>query len=289
MTNNDLGAKILAAGQMMEVLLGNLATLVCLAGIGLLIAWQVREPLLGSLDRCPVRRNRLPLFFPFLQLFVWAIATALLGEILRRTLTSRPQSVMQFAQTLVLTVLEVAMSAFFVLIARFAFVRGLKGFGLRFRTIGKDIFWAAVNLVAAYPAILLLLWLTVQAGRLFVGPDFDLQKHQTLVELQNAAMAIKIFLIIATLFIVPVFEELLFRGLLQSTLTAYLARPWASIALTSVAFAAMHPGTHFFGIFVLSCCLGYAYEKSGSLLRPIFIHILFNSTSVLAALLFEAK
>ncbi|MBM4102577.1 MAG: CPBP family intramembrane metalloprotease [Planctomycetes bacterium] len=264
-----------------------LTMLVFVVGVGLLIVWQVREPLLSALDRCPVRRNRLPLFFPFLQLFVWVAAMWLLGEILKKTLASRPESTMQFAQNLVVAALEVVMSAFFVLTARFAFVRGLKGFGLRFRTIGKDIFWAAVNLVAAYPAILLLLWLTIQAGRLFVGPDFELQKHQTLVELQNAATAIKIFLIIATLFIVPVFEELLFRGLLQSTLTAYLARPWASIALTSMAFAAMHPGTHFFGIFALSCCLGYAYEKSGSILRPIFIHVLFNSASVLAALLFE--
>jgi membrane protease YdiL (CAAX protease family) len=280
---------MLAAGQMMEILLGNLATLICLAGIGLLIAWQVQKPLLSSLDRIPARRNRLPLFFPFLQLFVWMAAMWLLGEILKKTLASRPESTMQFAQNLVVAALEVAMSAFFVLTARFAFVRGLKGFGLRFQTIGKDMFWAVINLIAAYPAILLLLWLTVQAGRLFVGPDFELQKHQTLVELQNAATAIKIFLIISALSIVPVFEELLFRGLLQSTLTAYLARPWASIALTSMAFAAMHPGTHFFGIFALSCCLGYAYEKSGSILRPIFIHILFNSASVLAALLFEAR
>lgn len=263
--------------------------LVFVTGVGLLIVWQVREPLLSALDRCPVRRNRLPLFFPFLQLFVWIAAMALLGEILKKTMASRPESTMQFAQNLVVVTLEVAMSAFFVLTARFAFVRGLKGFGLRFQTIGKDMFWAVINLIAAYPAILLLLWLTVQAGRLFVGPEFELQKHQTLVELQNAATAIKIFLIISSLSIVPVFEELLFRGLLQSTLTAYLARPWASIALTSMAFAAMHPGTHFFGIFALSCCLGYAYEKSGSILRPIFIHVLFNSASVLAALLFEAR
>jgi membrane protease YdiL (CAAX protease family) len=258
-------------------------------GIGLLTVWQVYEPLLSSLDRIPARRNRLPLFFPFLQLFVWIAATALLGEIFKRTLASRPESVVQFAQNLALVALEVAMSAFFVLTARFAFVRGLRGFGLRFRTVGKDMFWAAVNLIAAYPVILLSLWLTVQVGQQLVGPEFELQKHQTLVELQNAATAIKIFLVFSTLSIVPVFEELLFRGLLQSTLTAYLARPWASIALTSAIFAAMHPGTHFFGIFALSCCLGYAYEKSGSLLRPIFIHVLFNSASVLAALLFEAK
>lgn len=279
-----------AAGQMMEILMGNLLILACLAGVGLLIAWQIQEPLLSSLDRIPARRNRLPLFFPFLQLFVWIAAMWLLGEIFKRMLASRPESTMQFAQNLVVAALEVAMSAFFVLTARFAFVRGLRGFGLRFRTVGKDMFWAAVNLIAAYPVILLSLWLTVQVGQQLVGPEFELQKHQSLVELsENNPLWMKVFLVSIVLTIVPVFEELLFRGLLQSTLTAYLARPWAAIALTSVVFALMHPGTHFFGIFALSCCLGYAYEKSGSILRPIFIHVLFNSASVLAALLFEAK
>jgi membrane protease YdiL (CAAX protease family) len=286
MTNNYPGNEILAAGQMMEILMGNLVMLVCLAGVGLLIFWQIQAPLLSSLDRCPVRRNRLPLFFPFLQLFVWLIATLLLGEILKRILVSHPDNVIRFAQNLVLVTLEIAMSAFFVLTAQFAFVRGLKGFGLRFRTVGKDIVWAAVNLIATYPVILLLLWLTVQVGRLFVGPEFDLPKHQSLVELsENNPLWMKIFLVFSVLVIVPAFEELLFRGLLQSTFTAYLARPWAAIALTSVIFALMHPMTHFFGIFALSCCLGYAYEKSGSLLRPIFIHIFFNSASVLAAFL----
>jgi membrane protease YdiL (CAAX protease family) len=36
---------------------------------------------------------------------------------------------------------------------------------------------------------------------------------------------------------------------------------------------------------MLSCGLGYAYERSGSLLRPILMHIFFNSFSVVMTLL----
>ena len=37
--------------------------------------------------------------------------------------------------------------------------------------------------------------------------------------------------------------------------------------------------------FSLSIGIGYSYEKSGSLFRPIFIHALFNATSIIATLL----
>lgn len=256
-----------------------------LLGIGLLISWQVQYPLASSLERCPVRRNRLPLFFPFFQLFVWLAAMGLLNLILEKALSGRSDSTIQFVQGVVLTTVEVVMAAFFILTGQFAFVRGLKGIGLRFRTVGKDLFWAAVNLIAVYPVILLALWATIQAGQWISGPEFGLEKHQTLEELENASMGVKCFLVFSTLIVVPVFEELLFRGLMQSTLAAYLTKPWLAIGITSLMFASMHPGTHFAGIFVLSAGLGYAYEKSGSLLRPILIHISFNTISILAVLL----
>lgn len=255
-----------------------------LLGIGLLISWQVRHPLLSSLERCPIRRNRLPLFFPFFQLFVWLAAMVLLDAIFKKVLSGHPESNIQLAQSIVLAVTEAAMAAFFVLTAQFAFVRGLKGFGLRFGAFGKDLFWAAVNLIAVYPVILFVLWLTIITGQWLAGPEFTLQKHQTLDELESASLAFKCFLVFSTLIVVPIFEELLFRGLMQSTLVAYLKNPWLAIGITSVTFASMHPGTHFLGILVLSVGLGYAYEKSGSLPRSILIHVYFNAISILAAL-----
>ena len=83
----------------------------------------------------------------------------------------------------------------------------------------------------------------------------------------------------------PVFEEFLFRGLIQSTARSYLKSPWLAIIATSLLFALMHLPEHWPAIFILSLAIGYSYERSGSLFRPIFIHIMFNTANVCAALL----
>ncbi|MEN6307416.1 MAG: type II CAAX endopeptidase family protein [Anaerohalosphaeraceae bacterium] len=280
---------VLAAEVDLEMTAGMVLTLVCLAGVGVLISWQVMTPGLSSLDHCPVRRTRLPLFFPFLQLMVWLVGGMLIGQLIKKLLASRPETTIQFVQYMGLTVLDIGMLAFFLLVVKFAFVRGLRGFGLNWRKIPKDLGWGAVNLAAIYPVVLLALYLTVAVGKLFAGPEFELQKHQTLVEMnQTIPMWMRMSLVLFAVAIVPVFEEVLFRGLIQSTLTAYLPSPWMSIGITSALFAGLHYGTHSVGIFVLACCLGYAYERSGSLWRPIFIHILFNSISVVGVLYFGA-
>jgi membrane protease YdiL (CAAX protease family) len=60
---------------------------------------------------------------------------------------------------------------------------------------------------------------------------------------------------------------------------------WLSIAASAALFAIAHANTgHWPALFILGVCLGYAYEKSGSLLRPIFIHSLFNAIMVASAL-----
>jgi hypothetical protein len=56
---------------------------------------------------------------------------------------------------------------------------------------------------------------------------------------------------------------------------------WAAILVTSVIFAVVHPAWTAPAIFLLSLCLGYAYERTGNLWVPILIHAAFNTTSTL--------
>ena len=100
---------------------------------------------------------------------------------------------------------------------------------------------------------------------------------------------LKIMMVIVAAGIVPIFEEMLFRGFLQSTLRSATG-PWTAIIVTSVFFALVHwPNyTHMPALFLLSCGFGYAYERSGSLFRPILMHALFNSISI-AGTLFQAS
>ena len=151
-----------------------------------------------------------------------------------------------------------------------------------------DLPMAAVNLLGVFPLVFGGLALTLTLGRIFSGPEFNLQVHQSLEMLTDANPALKIMIFSFAVLIVPVFEELLFRGFVQTTLRSVTGHPWVAIFITSAFFAILHPTTHIPALFMLSCGLGYAYERSGSLARPILIHVLFNGINVAATLLLSA-
>ena len=65
-----------------------------------------------------------------------------------------------------------------------------------------------------------------------------------------------------------------------------VALRWLAVIITSVIFAIIHPLWTAPMIFLLSLCLGYAYERTGSLWVPILMHAMFNTTSTLMFLLF---
>lgn len=94
--------------------------------------------------------------------------------------------------------------------------------------------------------------------------------------------------VIGVTMVVPCVEELLFRGLLQSWLRAKLKRSFWAIALTSLIFALFHYSTSqgitnielIFSLFVLSCFLGFLYERQRSLWASIGLHGFFNAISI---------
>jgi membrane protease YdiL (CAAX protease family) len=249
------------------------------AGFVFLAAWWMGRPF-------HVRRSRMPLFFPFFQLLIWLSAAMMANEIIKRFLHDKPESTLLFAQTAASAVLQLLFGVALLCFVQVFFIRGLKGFGLRWKTALYDLFWGGLNLAAVYPVILFALYSTYIIGKLLFGSDFAIVQHQSLAELaQSGSLAVKILLVISAVIVAPFFEELMFRGLIQSTLTAYLQKPILSICLTSALFSSIHPSwTHFAGIFVLSVCLGLVYEKSGSLLRTIWMHALFNSISIVGTL-----
>ncbi len=89
--------------------------------------------------------------------------------------------------------------------------------------------------------------------------------------------------------LVPLTEEFLFRGLLQSWLKHKFHHPLIAIALSSLVFALFHYSSHhgitnielLSSLFALSCMLGYIYERQRSLWAPVFLHSIFNFTSIM--------
>lgn len=92
--------------------------------------------------------------------------------------------------------------------------------------------------------------------------------------------------------IVPMMEELLFRGFLQTWLMKYL-NVNASIIITSLIFAGFHFASQqswyniqiVGALFILSLFLGYIYVRQGSLWAPIALHSLFNFVGVMGIFL----
>jgi len=102
---------------------------------------------------------------------------------------------------------------------------------------------------------------------------------------QYSNLPLRISVIAVAVMVAPVLEEMLFRGLFQTMLRSFLPGPWLCIAASSALFAIVHGNpSHWPALFVLAMCMGYSYEKSGSLLRPIFIHSLFNAATIAAAM-----
>jgi hypothetical protein len=89
------------------------------------------------------------------------------------------------------------------------------------------------------------------------------------------------FMIFAAVVIAPVVEETLFRGILLSTLLK--GRSFASAALLSgIYFALVHfHAPSLLPLLALSVAFSAAYAATGSILTPIVMHALFNTTSLL--------
>lgn len=83
-------------------------------------------------------------------------------------------------------------------------------------------------------------------------------------------------LLISLVLVTPVFEELIFRGLLQRVLIRETG-PGAGILITALVFMVIHPRGVWIDVFTLGILLGYAYQRTRSLYVPIAIHLANNA------------
>jgi membrane protease YdiL (CAAX protease family) len=98
----------------------------------------------------------------------------------------------------------------------------------------------------------------------------------------------RIALILNVVVAVPLFEEILFRGLLQQGIKAQLslvttprATTALSVLLASIAFTTLHEPATYIPVFVLSLILGSSFERSGRILLPVALHATHNLAVVL--------
>ena len=195
------------------------------------------------------------------------------------------------------------------------------GFGVR--RLGSGLLWGLLASLCVVPLVFGLMVFIDLAYRWlqYQHPE----EHELLRALgETSDPVVKVPLLLGAALVAPLFEELLFRGHIQTVLrraigSRYVSpavRPivveaqafdpgaapyvlpmepmpavalpdplvprwvgWLAVAITSALFAVVHPMWTWPPIFILSLCLGYAYERTGNLWVPMVIHAAFNSTS----------
>lgn len=179
-------------------------------------------------------------------------------------------------------VLGIAVGAVFASLS----ARAVPSAGLGFRA--SDLWKGGVALLIALPVIYAASIGAMYAYHQVTGERPDAAGHAILKSLRDepqnpwhwaAAMSAVV--------LAPIFEELVYRGFLQSALLRATGRAGLSIVLTTTVFTLMHvvgstsvPWYSLPAIAVLGLSMGVAFEKTGRLGVPIVMHVLFNGLNV---------
>ena len=257
-----------------------------LAGLFIFVNWLFRYGGFSSLAKAPVRRNTMPVYMGFAAVILWLAVSVVCMFLLDLLPDDIDESVEEICVYLISVVTQICLMVIFLRLAKKHFARGLKGFGLNLRTVPRDFGMAAVNITAVYPLVMGGLLAVLAIGKHLYGEDWQIAPHESITTLSaGGPVVLQVLVIFTAVVLAPVFEEIMFRGIFQSVVTSAIGMPWVAVVMTSILFTLQHPKQHCLAIFALSMGLGYTYERSGSLWRSIFMHMMFNTISVVATML----
>jgi membrane protease YdiL (CAAX protease family) len=313
-----------------------LLLLVCVAIIGVAIWTGVFKPRqVIAPDRVPPGRGELAVFLVMaggflLWLFLQAFyASYRLQQILLPSSTAPAildLSLLSPADYAVLATAPSAAALIVLLIGDWSISPGLLDrLGIAPRHLTTSLRPGGIAVLFVVPFMLAT---TVILEAVYNALRYEHPKEHELLKImgESSSLAVRGLLIVGATVMAPLFEEVVFRGHLQSLVRSILARMglrhsaasalseeadpelasswelgvvpyqpadasarwipsvaanWLAIVLTSICFALVHPAWTWPVIFVLSLCLGYAYERTQKLWVPIIIHASFNLVSTI--------
>jgi uncharacterized protein len=155
----------------------------------------------------------------------------------------------------------------------------LEAFGLDLHTGQSLLIGMGVGVLVLYPVLLL----NDLCFQLFERLTLHPHEQQTVEILrQTATLTGRIASGIATVFIAPIGEEIIFRGILYPWAKRRFSQP-AALWSTAVLFGAIHFNlSSFIPLTLLALVLIYLYEYTGNLLAPIAVHVVFNGANFIA-------
>jgi membrane protease YdiL (CAAX protease family) len=266
------------------VMLGFLA----LGGLACLIlvptVWLVFVMMRSSGKLPPAGIPALPLTDRGADRLAWAVGLSLscfvllqiaMGPVLRNLESS-------FANVLLFAIQTGAVLLIFKGIARSDLDFGLHRIGFGRISIGKSFLWGAGGAIANVPIFFIAAQLGQWAFRGLPSPQHPVSEE--LMATKDPLMVVSILLAAAV--IVPIWEEIVFRGGFFPALTHVMRSPIASAILTSLLFAAIHPTgipswPALMTVALMTCFLNY---QTGSVVPGIIMHGIHNGTLLFISL-----
>lgn len=223
-------------------------------------------------------------FLPFdfiLLLLVWLTINYVFSS-MAGLFTGGTKMVVKLAAILVTQLIIIPLELY---ICKQRFFAGLRerGLGLTKKHLYSDAILAVACIIIVLPVCNVLASTMTYWLKQF--PQIPLHQHVLLQDLMNVGVGGKILIIISAVVGAPFFEELFFRGILQSMLRRVMS-PWPAILITGAIFTVVHQEIQNWpSLLLLAAALGWAYEKTGRITLPIMIHALFNAVYITAYLL----
>lgn len=257
-----------------------------LGGLALMLRgfWTGRA---GSVWRFAARRLPHWSFGELIRITLLMVMVAALMPFIRITLLAAQPAWMLDAH-LWLTVSMLALDLFLVL-AVWTFAQGKRWrrpvwevLGFAPRRVARAVEMGFRGYLIVFPWLFLLLFLIIQvAEALHLEPPIE-PIHELIFAEQRLGV-LGLTFVLACL-VGPVAEEIFFRGVVYSALRQRIPRGVAMV-ISAALFALIHTSPiGFLPIALLGCLLAYLYERSGSLVGPMAIHVLHNTFLMLLAM-----
>ncbi|MFP7487013.1 type II CAAX endopeptidase family protein [Priestia filamentosa] len=132
------------------------------------------------------------------------------------------------------------------------------------------------------PSTLMTMTVTTTIGLILFGILLTILIPSHHIDNQNKQYQTSSISALLSLFLFgSLFEELLFRGIVQNLLLLYIEKSWVGIFITSLPFLALHvqyfkKPLMLFNILLPSLAFGWVYVKTSNILVPIIVHFLLN-------------
>jgi len=219
------------------------------------------------------------ILFVFFGYVIAAAEAFIIAPIFPRVKTN--EGIVSIANTTILDTIAIGAVLYFVLRCK----NRIRDLGLSLKNFFKNIYYGIAGYIAVIPVLFMALLLTVILVNIFKYKPAPQPVMEVFLEEEKEAVLTYLTFFVAALG--PVMEEIFFRGFLYNAIKKETGvKP--ALLISAVLFSFLHAHVvGFLPILVLGVFLAYLYEKTGSLIPSITVHVIHNLLMVLFVFLIK--